>query len=134
MWRAPRPLAAGRRLRYNSPVHRFFAPALDPGDETVTLPRDEAEHLMRVLRLGVGDTIAVFDGRGHEFLARVVRRDPWRRARAVGGAEERADEPAVALTLVQAVLKGDKMDDVVRDAVMLGVVGDPADRHEGAPK
>ena len=25
------------------------------------------------------------------------------------------------LTLVQAVLKGDKMDDIVRDAVMLGV-------------
>ena len=27
----------------------------------------------------------------------------------------------MAVTLVQAVLKGDKMDDVVRDAVMLGV-------------
>ena len=34
---------------------------------------------------------------------------------------EPAAEPAVALTLAQAVLKGDKMDDVVRDAVMLGV-------------
>jgi 16S rRNA (uracil1498-N3)-methyltransferase len=33
---------------------------------------------------------------------------------------EPAAEPAVALTLVQAVLKADKMDDVVRDAVMLG--------------
>jgi 16S rRNA (uracil1498-N3)-methyltransferase len=32
-----------------------------------------------------------------------------------------AAEPAVALTLAQAVIKGDKMDDVVRDAVMLGV-------------
>jgi 16S rRNA (uracil1498-N3)-methyltransferase len=30
-------------------------------------------------------------------------------------------EPAVHLTLAQAVLKGEKMDDVVRDAVMLGV-------------
>ena len=53
-------------------VHRFFAPSLDPGDEAVDLPRDEAEHLTRVLRLGVGDTIAVFDGRGREYLARVV--------------------------------------------------------------
>ena len=34
---------------------------------------------------------------------------------------EPAAEPPVALTLAQAVLKGDKMDDVVRDAVMLGV-------------
>src|SRR5262249_21636192 len=33
---------------------------------------------------------------------------------------EPAAEAAVALTLAQAVLKADKMDDVVRDAVMLG--------------
>ena len=32
-----------------------------------------------------------------------------------------AREPAVPLTLAQAVIKGDKMDDIVRDAVMLGV-------------
>ena len=34
---------------------------------------------------------------------------------------EPAAEPTVPLTLAQAVLKADKMDDVVRDAVMLGV-------------
>ena len=34
---------------------------------------------------------------------------------------EPAAEPSVALTLAQAVLKSDKMDDIVRDAVMLGV-------------
>jgi 16S rRNA (uracil1498-N3)-methyltransferase len=101
-------------------VHRFFAPALDAGDETVTLPRDEAEHLTRVLRLGVGDTVAVFDGRGREFLARVsgaVRRDV---SVQLISRLEPAAEPGVPLTLVQAVLKGEKMDDVVRDAVMLG--------------
>jgi 16S rRNA (uracil1498-N3)-methyltransferase len=103
------------------PVHRFFAPALDPGDEDVTLPKEEAEHLIRVLRLGVGDTVAVFDGRGHEFLARVAsaaRRDV--RVQLLSRVEPAAELP-VALILVQAVLKADKMDDVVRDAVMLGV-------------
>ena len=102
-------------------MHRFLAPALDPGDETVALPRDEAEHLTRVLRLGAGDTVAVFDGRGHEFLARVVsalRREV--RVQIVSRVEPAA-ESGVALTLAQAVLKGDKMDDVIRDAVMLGV-------------
>jgi 16S rRNA (uracil1498-N3)-methyltransferase len=94
---------------------------MDPGDETVVLPREEAEHLVRVLRLGVGDTIAVFNGRGLEFLARVIaagRRDA--RVQLVSRVEP-VPEPAVAITLVQAVLKGDKMDDVIRDAVMLGV-------------
>ena len=97
-------------------MHRFFAPALDPGDETVTLPKDEAEHLTRVLRLGVGDTVAIFDGRGHEFLARVTsgaRRDV--RVQLLSRVEPAA-EPPVPLTLAQAVLKADKMDDVVRDA------------------
>jgi 16S rRNA (uracil1498-N3)-methyltransferase len=102
-------------------VHRFFAPALDPGDDTVTLPLEEAEHLTRVLRLGPGETVAVFDGRGHEFLARVtaaVRRDV--RVQLLSKIEG-AREPAVAITLAQAVLKGEKMDEVVRDGVMLGV-------------
>jgi 16S rRNA (uracil1498-N3)-methyltransferase len=101
-------------------VHRFFAPALDPGDETVVLPHEEGEHLTRVLRIGVGDTVAVFDGRGREWLARVVsavRREV--RVQLVSRTTAAA-EPQVALTLAQAVLKGDKMDEVVRDAVMLG--------------
>jgi 16S rRNA (uracil1498-N3)-methyltransferase len=100
---------------------RFFAPSLDPGDDMVDLPRDEAEHLTRVLRLGPGDTVSVFDGRGHEFLARVV--SAARRAARVQllSRLEPAPEASTPLTLVQAILKGDKMDDVVRDGVMLGV-------------
>ena len=102
-------------------MHRFFAPTLDPGDERVTLPRDEGEHLTRVLRLGVGDAVAVFDGRGREFAAvvsAVVRRDVTVQLQS---RIDPAPEPTVALTLAPAVLKGDKMDDIVRDAVMLGV-------------
>ncbi len=102
-------------------MHRFFAPALDPGDETVALPKDEAEHLTRVLRIGIGETVSVFDGRGHEFLARVLsakRRDVH--VQLLSRVDPVAESP-VRLTLAQAVLKGDKMDDVVRDAVMLGV-------------
>lgn len=111
----------GTRNLYNRPVHRFFAPSFDPGDETVVLSKDEGEHLVRVLRLGVDDIVSVFDGRGHEFLARVtsvVRRDVRLQ---LASRVEPAAEPAVPITLAQAVLKGDKMDDVVRDAVMLGV-------------
>ena len=105
---------------HHTSVPRFFAPSLDPGDDHVTLPRDEGEHLARVLRLGVGDTVAVFDGRGHEFAATVtsvLHRDVTLRLQS---RLDPAPEAAVALTLAPAVLKGDKMDDIVRDAVMLG--------------
>jgi 16S rRNA (uracil1498-N3)-methyltransferase len=106
---------------YNFAVHRFFAPAMDPGDESVDLPRAEAEHLTRVLRLGVGDTVAVFDGRGREFLAKVALAAKRQVRVQLLSRLEPASEPVVAITLAQAVLKADKMDDVVRDAVMLGV-------------
>jgi 16S rRNA (uracil1498-N3)-methyltransferase len=73
-----------------------------------------------VLRLGAGDEIAVFDGAGREFRAVVSR--VARDAAELRIIEEiaAAPEPAVRVTLAQAVLKGDKMDDVVRDATMMG--------------
>ena len=50
---------------------RFYAPALSNGSTAVDLPRDEAEHLSRVLRLRAGDPVQVFDGRGREFRGKV---------------------------------------------------------------
>jgi 16S rRNA (uracil1498-N3)-methyltransferase len=74
-----------------------------------------------VLRHGVGDTVGVFDGRGHEFLARIVSIEGRDARLQIMSRVDAAAESTVALTLAQAVLKGDKMDDVIRDAVMLGV-------------
>jgi 16S rRNA (uracil1498-N3)-methyltransferase len=105
----------------NRPVlPRFFAPDLDPASAQITLPADEARHLTRVLRLSAGDDVAVFDGRGHEFHARVIGAARDRVELDVVRALTPAPEPRVAVTLVQAVLKGDKMDAVVRDATMMG--------------
>ena len=80
-------------------MHRFFAPALDPGDESVSLPRDEAEHLTRVLRLSTGDTVSVFDGRGHEFLARVASAAPREVRVHLLSRVDAAPEPSVPITL-----------------------------------
>jgi len=101
-------------------VHRFYAPDLaDSG--VVDLPEDEAHHLARVLRLRSGDTIAVFDGRGREAVARVESVSTRRVSVRVLDKRSPAPEPKVAVTLAQALLKRDNMDRVVRDAVMLGV-------------
>jgi 16S rRNA (uracil1498-N3)-methyltransferase len=99
---------------------RFYAPAARP-DTLVTLPAEEARHLTRVLRLRTGDAIAVFDGLGAQFDAIIEQVAGERVDVRVGGARPAAAEPRVAITLAQAVLKGDKMEDVVRDAVMMGV-------------
>jgi 16S rRNA (uracil1498-N3)-methyltransferase len=102
-------------------IPRFHAPdARATGDE-IALPDEEAEHATRVLRLGPGAAIRVFDGQGHEYDAQVVRATKSSVLVRVDNARSpAAAEPSVAVTLAIAVLKGDKMDDVVRDAVMIG--------------
>ena len=99
---------------------RFLVPGLGATGSTVALPDDEAQHLTRVLRVQEGEEIAVFDGRGREFIARVNA--VTRRTVTVTLLDPvvPADESPVPFTLAQAILKGDKMDHVVRDAVMLG--------------
>jgi 16S rRNA (uracil1498-N3)-methyltransferase len=100
---------------------RFYAPQAHATGDVVALTDDEAEHLTRVLRLSRGDQVIVFNGRGQAFDATVQRAGKRSAEVLLGSAREAAAEPRVAITLVQAVLKGDKMDDVVRDAVMIGV-------------
>ena len=100
---------------------RFFSDAIDPAAGSARLSDDETRHLAQVLRLAAGQDIRVFDGVGHEYLARVER--IHRDAADLRLIEPviAAPEPRVSLTLAQAVLKGDKMDDLVRDATMMGV-------------
>ena len=101
---------------------RFYVPGATGGGQVVTLPEEEAQHLTKVLRLKAGAAIRVFDGRGREFEAVVDRVTKNAVQVSVGRREEpTAPDPRVGITLVQAVLKGNKMDDVVRDAVMMGV-------------
>ena len=102
---------------------RFHVPGVNAASERVELPDDEAEHLVRVLRLGVGDEVDIFDGAGTLWRAEVVQ--VGKRSASVRRIEELepARELDVRVTLVMSVLKGDKGDEVVRDAVMLGVAG-----------
>ena len=100
---------------------RFHAPAAEHTGDVVELPRDEAQHLFRVLRLKIGAAVRIFNGRGAEFDAVVATALKDGARIRVGQARAAVPEARVAVTLAQAVLKGDKMDDVVRDAVMMGV-------------
>ena len=98
----------------------FYAPALDPSVPFVTLPEDEAHHLTRVLRLSAGDAVSVFDGRGREFEAIVDAAVREQVTLRLGARVEVPSWSAVRLIVVQAVLKGDSMDEAVRDATMMG--------------
>ena len=99
---------------------RFFVPdGLAPG-ATAEMPPEAAHHALRVLRLGDGDAVVLFDGQGGEWQARLVRAGPA--LRAVLEVFESGDRvPALPITLVQGLPAADKMDWIVQKATELGV-------------
>lgn len=86
----------------------------------VVLDGEAHRYLAKVLRLRAGDRLAVFDGRGTEVEATVTTVSPRTIELALGGRRMLAPA-AVAVTLLQAVPRGDKMDLVVQKTTELGV-------------
>ena len=110
-----------------------------PLESTITLSHFESDHL-RVLRVVIGDKVSVFDGAGLEATGIIESLEPLIRLR-LGEVNAVNREPPHAVTLCIALLKSDKLADVVRGATELGVacvqllVTDHSDAREiGAQK
>jgi len=100
---------------------RLFVEAAKLADEVVVIAGEDHRYLTRVLRLGVGDPLVIFDGVGVEAEARIIRIGP--RALELKVEERRPASAATRpdVTLIQALTKGDKLDLVVQKATELGV-------------
>lgn len=101
-------------------IPRFHVPFLLAPGATVDLPAEAAHHALKVLRVGAGDTLILFDGRGGEWLATVQLAGKGIRA-VLREYFDINREPSVHVNLVQCLAAADKMDFVVQKAVELGV-------------
>ncbi len=100
---------------------RFYCrDVLSPGAH-IDLPEPVARHAVRVLRLPPGAAIVLFDGRGGEYDAHIERIEKSRVVAVLGAWRDVERESRLAITLVQAVQAGDKMDFTIQKAVELGV-------------
>ena len=100
---------------------RVFIPEpLQIGTEC-RLPESAVRHVVRALRLQPGDLLTVFDGRGGEYdatLVRSARNEAWIQVETF---REREAESALAITLIQGISRGERMDYAIQKAVELGV-------------
>jgi 16S rRNA (uracil1498-N3)-methyltransferase len=94
--------------------------ALIPGS-LVELPPDTASHLARVLRARSGDELILFNGDGREFNGVIEAVRGSRVSASVGESRPVDRESPLAITLVQCVPRGDRMDFIVQKATELGV-------------
>jgi 16S rRNA (uracil1498-N3)-methyltransferase len=101
--------------------HRFYAAPSSFAETSVRLDADEAHHLTRVLRLGSGARVFVFDGKGGEYeceVARVAKHEV--ELNLLRRLDDLVESP-LRLTLAQALIKGDRFDWVIQKATELGV-------------
>lgn len=102
---------------------RVFVDAALAAGATVTLPDLAAGHLVRVLRLGVGDACVLFNGDGSDYAARIVTAGKRAASVQIDSATAVNTESSLRITLVQALARGQKMDWSLQKATELGVCG-----------
>jgi len=98
----------------------LFLPEKLAEGRTITITGGQAHHVSDVLRLKPGDNVYILDGRGFRCLAEILETRRTTVMVKAGRPEELFTESPLKLILAQAVLKGDKMDMVVRKATELG--------------
>jgi 16S rRNA (uracil1498-N3)-methyltransferase len=86
----------------------------------VGLPEQAGLHLTRVLRLDPGAPVILFDGTGGEYQGTLERdgRNWWAK---VGAHDPVERESPLAITLLQGVSRGERMDLIIQKSTELGV-------------
>ena len=101
-------------------VRHFVDAALVVGGR-MELPEAAVAHLVRVMRLGAGDPVVLFNGDGCDYPARLL--SAGKRGAEAEVLERIAldNESPLQLTLAQGIARGEKMDLILQKATELGV-------------
>lgn len=99
---------------------RLLVPPARLATGELTIDGDDYAYLFRVRRLAVGDPVALFDGAGREADAVATAIGPAS-ARLTVGAVRAVARPRPRLTVLQALIKGERMDWCLEKLVEVGV-------------
>ncbi|TCJ12905.1 16S rRNA (uracil(1498)-N(3))-methyltransferase [Parasulfuritortus cantonensis] len=102
------------------PIPRFHCAMPLPPGRRVALPDAVARHAVGVLRLRDGDDVILFNGDGSECLGQLIRTGKGAEVDLKATCAPARESP-FAITLVQGVSSGERMDYTLQKAVELGV-------------
>lgn len=98
----------------------YFSGVLQPGRKCL-LPRSQARHAVRVLRLKAGEKIILFNGDGAEYRAVIEKATGDGLVVQIRESRVADREAPLSVTLAQGVSSGERMDFTLQKAVELGV-------------
>lgn len=91
------------------------------GEERVVIHGQDAKHICKVLRLKPKDTISMTDGQGTDFTGCIDKVSPEAVEISILSEKKSLTESNLDLTLCTAMLKHNKMDEVIKQVTQLGV-------------
>lgn len=102
-------------------VPRIYHPHRLQASTEIMLSDDAANHVARVLRMGIGQALQLFDGTNQVFEATIVTSDKKGvRVTVAEGREENRESP-LDLHLGQVISRGEKMEFTIQKSIELGV-------------
>jgi 16S rRNA (uracil1498-N3)-methyltransferase len=100
---------------------RVWIDAALAAGETLELPAETGSHVAKVLRARSGDGLVVFNGDGREWSSEIASVRGPRVTVSLRAAQFVDRESPLAVSLVQCIPRGDRMDFIVQKATELGV-------------
>jgi 16S rRNA (uracil1498-N3)-methyltransferase len=102
-------------------MKRFFIQDGVSVGRQIVIRGSEGHHIAKVLRLGPGDRIAIFDGSGFDYEAEILEVPRSGVQTKILRKYPSRPESQARITVAQALLKGKKMDILLRQMTELGV-------------
>jgi len=102
-------------------MRRFYIESPELSREAPVITGDDADHIRNVLRLRPGDNVELIDGTGWECESRIVRIVPGEVHVSVVHRRFQKLPSFPRLIIAQALLKDNKLDDVIRQITELGI-------------
>jgi 16S rRNA (uracil1498-N3)-methyltransferase len=102
-------------------MYRFFVTPENFKDGEVSLQGSDIKHISQVLRLTSGDKIYVLDGTGNRFIVKLTEISQKEVLGEIISKESYGVESPLQIYMGQALIKGNKIDSIIRKSVELGV-------------
>jgi 16S rRNA (uracil1498-N3)-methyltransferase len=102
-------------------MHRIYFSVSNIKDNRMSITGEKARYLTSVLRCRKGDELIVFDGKGNCYRTTILKADKKEVIDEVIEKFPCDTESHINITLVQGLLKGEKMDMVIQKTTELGV-------------
>ena len=98
---------------------RFFLSDINPDSPVIT--GEDARHILRSLRMQPGEKLILCDGQGTDYFCEITGADSGNVTLRCLDIRQNDTEPKTKLTLFQCLPKGEKLEDIIKRAVELGI-------------